>query len=166
MADRHFLKGGEKKNVKCLCKNGQNGDPAWKKSCSWDFRGDTWGIEQFKTVQCKDKDFIIDVDDDEVDDEDEDVEEAFKFSVWGVNEDRIWYKSSDTDMWKRIPGGLKQIEVGKLGVFGTNKNDAIFYRTGTNNNPFSSGSTRLVLAGNDSLGNSNISRLVIAQFGV
>ena len=139
MADRHFVKGGDKKNVKCLCKNGQNGDPAWKKSCSWDFRGDTWGIEQFKTVECKDKDFKIDVDDDEVDNEDEDVEETFKFSVWGVNaNDQIWYKSSDTDMWKKIPGGLKQIEVGKLGVFGINKNDAIFYRTGTNNS-YSSG---------------------------
>jgi len=34
MGDRLFQKGGQKKNVKCLCKNGQNGDPEWKKSCS------------------------------------------------------------------------------------------------------------------------------------
>ena len=30
-----FTKGGNFRNAKCLCKNGQNGDPWWKKSCSW-----------------------------------------------------------------------------------------------------------------------------------
>ena len=133
MGDRLFQKGGQKKNVKCLCKNGRNGDPEWKKSCSWDFRGDVWTVDDFKTVACKDENYKPD------EDEDED-EEKFAFSVWGVNSnDQIWFKSGETDMWKKIPGGLKQIEVGQLGVFGVNKNDAIWYRVGTNNNPYSSG---------------------------
>ena len=50
-----FNKGGQKRNVKCLCKNGQNGDPAWKKSCSWQFQGKPWFPSYVKTVNCKDK---------------------------------------------------------------------------------------------------------------
>jgi len=48
-----YKKGGQKKNVKCLCKNGQNGDPAWKKSCSWSFQDARWSVSDVKSVQCK-----------------------------------------------------------------------------------------------------------------
>ena len=39
--------------MKCLCKNGQNGDPAWKKSCSWSFNDAPWSLSDVKSVQCK-----------------------------------------------------------------------------------------------------------------
>ena len=48
-----FKKGGQKRNVKCFCKNGQNGDPAWKKSCSWSFKGAPWYPSDVKSVTCK-----------------------------------------------------------------------------------------------------------------
>ena len=48
-----YKKGGYKRNVKCECKNGQNGDPAWKKSCSWSFNGASWSPSDVDTVQCK-----------------------------------------------------------------------------------------------------------------
>ena len=58
----------------------------------------------------------------------------------GVNSrDHIWYKSSSDATWERIPGDLKQVEIGKFGVFGVNKNGDIWYRVGTHNNPNSSG---------------------------
>jgi len=47
--------GGQKKNLKCLCKNGQNGDPAWKKSCSWYFYDAPWSKSDIQNVQCKSK---------------------------------------------------------------------------------------------------------------
>ena len=68
------------------------------------------------------------------DENDDNAEDAV--AIWGVNSnDQIWFKSDSDFMWERIPGGLKQIEVGQLGVFGVNRNDAIYYRVGTNNNP-------------------------------
>ena len=48
-----YKKGGQKKNVKCLCKNGQNGDQEWKKSCSWSFKEVPLSASDVKTVQCK-----------------------------------------------------------------------------------------------------------------
>ena len=39
--------------MKCLCKNGQNGDPAWKKSCSWSFHDGPWSASDVRSVQCK-----------------------------------------------------------------------------------------------------------------
>ena len=48
-----FKNGGQKRDVKCLCKNGQNGDPAWKKSCSWSFKGAPWYPSDVKSVTCK-----------------------------------------------------------------------------------------------------------------
>ena len=39
--------------MKCLCKNGQNGDPSWKKSCSWSFNDAPWSASDLKGVQCK-----------------------------------------------------------------------------------------------------------------
>ena len=41
--------------MKCLCKNGQNGDPSWKKSCSWSFNDAPWSASDLKLVQCKSK---------------------------------------------------------------------------------------------------------------
>ena len=133
MGDRLFQKGGQKKNVKCLCKNGQNGDPEWKKSCSWDFRGDVWTAEDFETVACKDQSYKPD------EDEDKD-EDKFAFSVWGVNSnDQIWFKSGETDMWKKNSRWPETNRGWATWCFGVNKNDAIWYRVGTNNNPYSSG---------------------------
>ena len=37
--EKLFVQGGIHRHVKCMCKNGQNGDPAWKKSCGWEWRG-------------------------------------------------------------------------------------------------------------------------------
>ena len=33
-----YPKGGKKRAAKCICENGQNGDPSWKKSCNWFFK--------------------------------------------------------------------------------------------------------------------------------
>ena len=61
--------------------------------------------------------------------------------IWGVSSDhRIWFKSNSSAPWESIPGALKQIEIGAMGVFGVNGNDQIYYRVGTHNNPNSSGS--------------------------
>ena len=45
----------KKKDVKCFCRKGQNGDPAWKKSCNWEFRGNVWYPHDVNTITCKDK---------------------------------------------------------------------------------------------------------------
>ena len=50
-----FNKGGAKRNVKCICEGGRNGDPAWKKSCGWEFRGKPWSPADVASVQCKTK---------------------------------------------------------------------------------------------------------------
>ena len=54
-----FKKGGRKRNVKCECKHGQNGDPQWKKSCAWSFRGAPFSPSDVNSVQCKPKEFQI-----------------------------------------------------------------------------------------------------------
>lgn len=48
-----------KKNLKCLCKNGQNGDPAWKKSCEWEFMGEQWrpAGPMVSSITCKPKEY-------------------------------------------------------------------------------------------------------------
>lgn len=38
--DNLFVQGGVKRNVVCQCRKGQNGDPKWKKSCGWEWRGE------------------------------------------------------------------------------------------------------------------------------
>ena len=43
--------------MRCLCKKGQNGDPAWKKSCSWSFQDAPWSYSDVDNVQCKPSDF-------------------------------------------------------------------------------------------------------------
>jgi len=53
--NKSFPKGSTKRNVKCICKNGRNGDPSWKKSCDWEFRGQPWSPSDVKDVQCKAK---------------------------------------------------------------------------------------------------------------
>jgi len=50
--DEWFKKGSQKKNVKCLCRNGQNGDPAWKKSCSWSYQNALWVPSDVNEVTC------------------------------------------------------------------------------------------------------------------
>ena len=37
--DKLFVQGGVKRDVKCQCKKGRNGDPKWKKSCGWEWKG-------------------------------------------------------------------------------------------------------------------------------
>ena len=43
-----FKKGGKFRAAKCLCKNGQGGDPFWKKSCSWSYKrqGQVYSFDQ------------------------------------------------------------------------------------------------------------------------
>ena len=55
-----FKQGGKKRNIKCVCRNGQDGDPAWRKSCGWMWRGEPFGysVQQVATVSCKDKGYI------------------------------------------------------------------------------------------------------------
>ena len=61
-------------------------------------------------------------------------------AIWGVNaKGNIFYKSSPLEAFEPIGGGLKQVEAGGLGVFGVNKNDHIYYRIGTHENPGSKG---------------------------
>ena len=52
--------------------------------------------------------------------------------VWGVNfANNIWRKTGNA--WQRISqsGGLKCVSVGQSGVWGVDRNDYIYYRTGT-----------------------------------
>ena len=53
IAGQVFKMGGAKRNVKCQCKNGQNGDPAWRKSCAWEFKGQPWSISDVRDIECK-----------------------------------------------------------------------------------------------------------------
>jgi len=57
--DHLFKQGGKKKNIKCECKNGQNGDEAWKKSCNWSFKGEPWFVQDVSTVTCRDKGYVL-----------------------------------------------------------------------------------------------------------
>ena len=50
-----FKQGGRKRNTKCECRNGQNGDPAWRKSCNWLFKGEPWFVQDVATVTCRGK---------------------------------------------------------------------------------------------------------------
>ena len=50
-----YKKGGNKRNVKCVCKNGQNGDPSWKKSCSWKFQGKSFDASDVSGISCGSK---------------------------------------------------------------------------------------------------------------
>ena len=54
-----FKQGGKKRNVKCQCRNGQNGDPEWKKSCAWEFQDAPWAPAASATVMCYDQDAVI-----------------------------------------------------------------------------------------------------------
>ena len=53
IGDQVFKMGAAKRNVKCQCRNGQNGDPAWKKSCAWEFKGQPFSISDVQDVECK-----------------------------------------------------------------------------------------------------------------
>ena len=52
---KSYKKGGNTKSAKCLCKNGQNGDPAWKKSCSWKFQGNPFAGSDATDATCTSK---------------------------------------------------------------------------------------------------------------
>ena len=52
--------------------------------------------------------------------------------VWGVNRGHMIYKKTK-EGWEKIPGGLKDISVGKDSVWGVNKYNDIYMRTGGGN---------------------------------
>ena len=63
-------------------------------------------------------------------------------AMWGLNEeDFVYFRPNKSVAWQRVPGNLKQVEIGPLGVFGVNKLNDIFYRVGTHTNPSSPGSS-------------------------
>ena len=60
MVGNDLFKGqNPKKNLKCLCRNGQNGDPSWKKSCEWEFMGEQWrpAGPMVSSITCKPKEY-------------------------------------------------------------------------------------------------------------
>ena len=46
------FKGKNYRNVKCVCKKGQNGDPFWKTSCSWNFQDKAFTANDAYTATC------------------------------------------------------------------------------------------------------------------
>ena len=50
-----YNNGGAKRNAKCLCKNGQNGDPWWKKSCDWYHKQDQFQSADVADITCTSK---------------------------------------------------------------------------------------------------------------
>jgi len=85
--DEWFKKGGQKKNVKCLCKNGQNGDPAWKKSCSWSYKNALWVPSDVNGVTCGPY-----------------VEPKPEPEPECVPEENVWYGETDIAMYKTNAG--------------------------------------------------------------
>ncbi len=63
--------------------------------------------------------------------------------VWGVNSaQQIFFRKGDGDVvWQRVnPGSLKHVSVGSLGVWGVDKADIIWYRSGVStDNPAGTG---------------------------
>ena len=53
IAGQIFKMGAAKRNVKCQCRNGQNGDPAWKKSCDWEFKDQPFEVADVQDIECK-----------------------------------------------------------------------------------------------------------------
>ena len=45
--------------MRCLCRKGQNGDPSWKKSCSWSFNNALWSTSDTDGVQCERSEFTF-----------------------------------------------------------------------------------------------------------
>ena len=50
-----YKKGSAYRNAKCLCKNGQNGDPWWKKSCTWSHKSNTFNASDASDIVCTSK---------------------------------------------------------------------------------------------------------------
>ena len=50
-----YKKGSAHRNAKCLCKNGQNGDPFWKKSCSWYHKQSSFSASNANGIVCTPK---------------------------------------------------------------------------------------------------------------
>ena len=40
------------RNAKCVCKKGQNGDPAWKYSCAWEHRNNPFAEADAYAATC------------------------------------------------------------------------------------------------------------------
>ena len=59
----------------------------------------------------------------------------------------IWYRHGLYADWELIPGNLKQITVGHMGVFGIDSDEVVYYRKGTHKNPTSAGSDWQEIAG-------------------
>ena len=53
--NKDYKKGGNHKRVKCVCKKGQNGDPAWKNSCSWKFGRKPFNKSHWESMVCNPK---------------------------------------------------------------------------------------------------------------
>ena len=50
--------------------------------------------------------------------------------VWGVNAANLIFRINEDKKWIRIAGSLKHVTTGEAGVWGVNKDDNIFFRTG------------------------------------
>lgn len=50
-----FKNGAAFRNAKCLCKNGQNNDPWWKKSCSWLHKTESFSQTDASEIVCTPK---------------------------------------------------------------------------------------------------------------
>ena len=66
--------------------------------------------------------------------------------VWGCdNKERSWYRKGATNAfawgntWKMIPGSLRQISVGKCGVWGVNADQQVWFRLNTVGDPDNEG---------------------------
>jgi len=56
--------------------------------------------------------------------------------VWGVDQDgKVFFRDGILGRWENVEGKLVHVEIGKLGVFGVNAANEVFYRVGTRNNP-------------------------------
>ena len=154
MEDRLFQKGGQNKNVKCLCKNGQNGDPEWKNRAAGT-SGVMFGLPKTSkplhvkinlTNQMKTRTRTR-------------TNSRFPFGE-SIQMTKSGSNLAKQTCGKKIPGGLKQIEVGQLGVL-----------VSTKMTPFGTVSvlittlTPLALNDNGSLEVSNISRWGITLLG-
>ena len=57
-------------------------------------------------------------------------------SIWGIYmfNNMVVSMLGSNLKWMTVPGKLKQVEVGNMGVFGVNKNNRILYRVGSAEN--------------------------------
>jgi len=68
--------------------------------------------------------------------------------IWAVNSGgSVFYRDGFAGTWTTTDGVLKHVTSGKLGVFGVNFGDEIYYRTGTMEDPTSAGTGWQLLPG-------------------